>query len=197
MGSKTCDLFEVNTIQDTPIGPSSLIPTINGSSIAFKKIDLAVVFSEANSTIESLYEAVRIRHPLLRLSQSDRLDPGKYSQFLAIEVKSLDGSYYAASVQLAVWLAAGLQKMKLLRELATEMRSETEPSPVHLLPFMAIAVSGHVWNLHIASKADDGVVVRFTSPLLRPFELWLIVCLVIVIANYKFELANLRPSCYW
>lgn len=141
--------------QTTPISPPSLIPTLEGLPIAFIKIDHAIVFSETNAEVKDLYNTVKTRHHRLRLCQSDNLALGRFIQFARIEVKSADGSYYAASAQLAVWLSAGLEKMRLLKELATGMEDETP-----LLSSVGISVTGYVWNLHLAAKAADGTVVR-------------------------------------
>ncbi|KAK2813979.1 hypothetical protein FQN50_000383 [Emmonsiellopsis sp. PD_5] len=165
MGGEKNDLFEVIPIQTTPIGPRSLIPTLADKPIAFKEIDLAVVFSEANTDLNNLYKRIGIRHPGLTLCQSEDLLLSQCSQFTAIEIKSPDGSYYAASIQLAVWLSAGLEKMRQLREQAAGIDNKTGASYEPLMPFVGIIVTGCVWNLHLADKAEDGTV-RIYGPLI-------------------------------
>lgn len=77
-----------------------------------KKIDFAVVFSESNVNVESLYKGIRKNHPGLPLCPSEDLTLSEVSQFAAVGIKSPDGSYYSATVQLAVWLSAGLEKVR-------------------------------------------------------------------------------------
>ncbi|KAK2794534.1 hypothetical protein FQN52_008115 [Onygenales sp. PD_12] len=149
---------EVVPIKTTPIGPRSLIPTLANNPIAFKKVDFAVVFSETYTNLNNLYKRIGIRHPGLTLCQSEDLVISQRSQFAAIEITSPDGSYYAASIQLAVWLSAGLKKMRQLKEQASGTDDETAASYEPLMPFVGIIVTGCVWNLHLADKAEDGTV---------------------------------------
>ena len=142
------------------MGPPALIPTLHGRLIAFKKIDLAVVFSGQEPQLKRLYTGVMKRHDSLWLTQSEDPSLRRLSQFIAIEIKSPDGSYYGASVQLGIWLAAGLEKHRQLRELAAEWsETETASQAENLLPSVGISVTGHVWNLHFAWKCPDGTVV--------------------------------------
>lgn len=144
--------------QSISIGPPDLIPTYEGHPVAFKKIDLAVVFSNVHKGIRPLYMAIQKRHGYLNLCQTE--DPGlrRFSQFAAVEVKSPDGSYYAASVQLGVWMSAGLERIRQLRDLAASQTDEETESSCPP-PYVGIAVTGHVWNVHLASKEVDGRVV--------------------------------------
>ena len=151
--------------QTVGISPAELIPTLDGKPIAFKKVDHAVVLSFFQNEMRPTYDAIRKRHPLLSLCQSEDPELTRFVQFAAVEVKSPDGSYYGASVQLAVWMAAGLQRMSELREMArsNEIESESEASAdgdrTSIPPYIGIAVTGHVWNLHLAGKDQDGTVV--------------------------------------
>lgn len=128
-------------------------------------------------------------HPGLHLSQSDEAAIFFSCQLAAVEIKSPDGSYYGASVQLAIWLAAGLEKMRQLKELAAAASaasagtssplaaSSSAPVPASggaapvpgagdapdhaspLLTYPGIAVVGQAWYLHLATKSADGTVV--------------------------------------
>lgn len=125
-------------------------------------MDLILAFDKSNPEIGQLTSKVLKRDPFLSLSQTDDPTVGTHSHCVAIEVKSPDGSFYGSSLQLATWLAAGLEKMNLLLESASEalgrkkQKDQKSNSP---LPFIGIAVIGHTWNLHVASKADNGDVV--------------------------------------
>ncbi len=67
-----------------------------------------------------------------------------------IEVKEGGGDYNEAIMQLAIWCAAGLEKVKRLN-----------PSVEYeqLQPFIGWTIIGHEWKLHIAWKESDGGVV--------------------------------------
>lgn len=151
--------------QNAGIGPSSLIPTRHGKPIAFKKVDLAIVFSEKDLERAKLNSAVREHFEELCQSEDGKLR--RVCQFAAIDMKSPDGSYYGASVQLGIWLAAGLEKTRELKAAAAARRvaaASQTASPIEetpLLPYVGIAVVGHVWNLHLGSKAADGTVVSY------------------------------------
>lgn len=145
--------------QNTGIGPPSLIPTLHGKPIAFKKVDLAIVFSGKDPEHKKLNSALR-KH-VLELCQSQDGKVRRLCQFAAIEIKSPDGSYYGASVQLGIWLAAGLEKMRELKAAAAASQTAFLIEETPLLPYVGIAVIGHVWNLHLGSKAADGTVVSY------------------------------------
>lgn len=103
---------------------------------------------------------MRMRHGGLALSQAHDPSLSRLAQLCGIEIKSPDGSYYASSVQLAIWLSAGLENMRLLKELATGMGVQAPTNQASLLPFIGLSIIGHVWNFHLAEKASDGTVIR-------------------------------------
>lgn len=147
------------------IGPPSLIPTVADEPLAFKKVDLAIIFSDSEPDLNMLYSKIMEKDAVSELCQSEDPTLCEFCQFGAIEVKSPDGSYYGASVQLAIWLAAGLEKTRQLRKFATakdhdhitRLKAASQEEP--LLPNVGISVNGHVWNLHVAWKGIDGAVV--------------------------------------
>lgn len=145
--------------QNTEIGPPSLIPTLDGKPIAFKKIDLAIVFSEQNPKHRRLICAVR--KDFKELCQSEEGPFRRFCQFAAIEIKSPDDSYYEASVQLGIWLAAGLEKTRELKAAANASQTSFSIEDTTLLPYVGIAVVGHVWHLHLGTKSADGSVVSY------------------------------------
>lgn len=178
--------------QTASITPS-LIPVFCGQPFAFKKVNSAISLSDANREVGQLYQEISKRYPMLQLSQSDHESIKRYCQLAAIEIKSPDGSYYGATIQLAIWLAAGLEKMRQLRELAITgvpdlvsastsgdvaagsdgrgytfapggvPADQSSDSAYPLLPYVGIAVVGHAWYLHLAVKAADGTVVSSES----------------------------------
>jgi len=86
------------------------------------------------------------------LSQTEDATLGHMALMLALEAKSLDGTYNDASIQLAIWLAAGLEKM---RELASLPIIDDEIQDDRLMPFVGLTVVGHQWELHIAVKSAN------------------------------------------
>ena len=132
--------------------------------MAFKKVDLAIAFSDTESQFGWIYDEAKNRNDDIALCQTEDASFRRLSQFGAVEVKSPDGSYYESSVQLAIWLAAGLEKSRQLTELArintSQPESGTRDKGASLLPYLGISVVGHVWNLHVAWKSADGTVVR-------------------------------------
>jgi hypothetical protein len=67
-----------------------------------------------------------------------------------IEVKEVGGDYNEAVMQLAIWSAAGLEKLKT--QGPNILHTET-------LPSLGWTVIGHDWKLHISWKDADGRVV--------------------------------------
>ncbi|KAK2805304.1 hypothetical protein FQN50_006205 [Emmonsiellopsis sp. PD_5] len=175
-------LFTVKNIQTTLISPTSLIPVLQNKPFAVKKIDMSISLSGARRDLRNLYLSIRKRHSGLNLSQIEDPKTHHSVQFAGIEVKSPDGSYYDASIQLAIWLAAGLQKLTYLRELADSVvspssvpvgigapadRATDVPSDSmgRLPPYLGIAIVGHSWYVHMGSKEADGTVIIY-GPLL-------------------------------
>lgn len=72
-----------------------------------------------------------------------------------IEIKEMGGDMNEALLQLAVWTAAGLEKLKSLVN-ADEV--------VEMLPLLGITVTGHEWRIHISWKVpSNGETVRSIS----------------------------------
>lgn len=68
-----------------------------------------------------------------------------------IEVKEAGGDYNEAVMQLGVWCAAGLEKIRSMISPGVEQTL--------LQPSLGWTVIGHEWKLHIAWKEIDGNVV--------------------------------------
>ncbi|PGH33543.1 hypothetical protein GX50_03615 [[Emmonsia] crescens] len=156
-------MFEVSDVQTVSIGPVSLVPVRHGCPILLKKVDFSISFSRDDPEIGNFYENIHKRWDL-SLSQTEDPLVGYECQIAAIEIKSPDGIYDSSSLQLATWLAAGLENMRLLQARAREVRGIQGEDENGLLPFIGITAVGHVWSLHIASKEKDGTV-RLYGPL--------------------------------
>ncbi|EEP80798.1 predicted protein [Uncinocarpus reesii 1704] len=149
-------LFGVAEVQSVGIGPASLMPTVD-HEIPFKKVDFLVLFSKENEEVGSITNAAIKTQRGLLLSQTEDPFIGYHTQFVALEAKTPEGGYYTSSMQLVTWMAAGLEKVRLLKQLADQV-SNKQGRP-EILPCIGISVVGHIWNLIIGMKADNGDVV--------------------------------------
>jgi len=163
-------MLNVQSIQTQSIS-SSLLPTHTSISFA-KKADLALAFSPSHPEVFRTLEPVHNQYPELSLSQMDDAYTMRVPLVAGVEVKERGGSYNEATVQLGVWCAAGLEKLRRLREERHEKRlresgevdeplrreGEGEGGP-ELPPFLGWTVVGHEWKLHVVWKDGSGNVV--------------------------------------
>jgi hypothetical protein len=70
-----------------------------------------------------------------------------------IEVKEGGGDYNEAITQLAIWSAAGLEKVRSLNPML---------GYEDLKPFVGWTIIGHEWKLHLAWREGDGRVVSLS-----------------------------------
>ncbi|EEP78554.1 predicted protein [Uncinocarpus reesii 1704] len=151
--------LSVVPVHNISIAPSDLMPKVD-HLIPFKKVDYLISFSSKHGDVGPLTSAALKSQRDLSLSQT--LDPrvGSTPHFVAVEVKTPDGAYLPSSVQLVTWMAAGLEKVRQLKEEAEQISKEPEQGDI-LLPFIGISVTGHIWNLLITAKAEDGTVTMY------------------------------------
>lgn len=168
----TPPMLNVESIQTQSIS-SSLIPVSTTTSFA-KKADLALAFSLSHPEVLRTLEPIHTRCPELNLSQMEDAYTMRVPLVAGVEVKEPGGSYSEATVQLGVWCAAGLEKLRRLREEAHERRTnealEVDNPPSgeggverdeELPPFVGWTVVGHDWKFHVAWKDSSGKVVSF------------------------------------
>jgi hypothetical protein len=171
----TPPMLNVRSVQTQAIS-SSLIPTHTSTSFA-KKADLALAFSLSHPEVLRTLEPIHTRYPELSLSQMEDAYTMRVPLIAGVEVKEPGGSYSEATVQLGVWCAAGLEKLRRLREEAHERRTneavEVDKQPPgeggaegddELPPFVGWTVVGHDWKFHVAWKDSSGKVVSFFVP---------------------------------
>lgn len=162
-------MLNVQSIQTQAIS-SSLLPTHTSTSFA-KKADLALAFSLSHPEIFRTLEPIHIQCPELSLSQMEDAYTMRVPLVAGVEVKERGGSYNEAIVQLGVWCAAGLEKLRRLREEGykkrTRARGEMDEPPRiegeteeerELPPLVGWTVVGHEWKLHIVWKDGSGKV---------------------------------------
>ncbi|KAH0541369.1 hypothetical protein FGG08_004133 [Glutinoglossum americanum] len=137
-----------------------LVPCITNIPIPFKKVDFVIAFSNVDPQTRQLYMSVFKAHPKLTLSQTEDAATGHMALLTTLEVKSPDGTYNAASVHLATWWAAGLEKMRQLARLPIlgDEAASVEARDSGLMPFVGWTVVGHRWELHVAVKRPSGRV---------------------------------------
>jgi hypothetical protein len=163
-------MLNVQSIQTQAIS-SSLLPTHTATSFA-KKADLALAFSLSHPEVSRTLEPIHTQYPELSLSQMEDAYTMRVPLVAGVEVKERGGSYNEATVQLGVWCAAGLEKLRRLREEGHEKRTrergEVDEPPRkegeaeeerELPPFVGWTVVGHEWKLHVVWKDESGNVV--------------------------------------
>ena len=149
---------------------NSLVPHIGSQPVTFKKVDIAVSFSDEGDKAKQVLKKVWSKHPMVPLCQTDDPRIAYLPQLLAIEVKPHDGSYCESSLQLGIWMAAGLERICQLRTLASQRPPSigTEQQSGHIPPLVGVTVVGHVWSLHLTSKDETGLVVSMQFSLHLP-----------------------------
>jgi hypothetical protein len=179
-----CDnesLLRVESIQTQAID-RAFLPLHVSQSLA-KKADLALAFSADNVEVAAVLQSLSKTHSGIPLSQMTDAYTSTVPLVCGIEVKERGGDYNEAIVQLAIWCAAGLERLRGLREIGQnhtlqpqtafirETRGETQDETQTrgrerttfeddgLLPFLGWTVIGHDWKLHISWKDSSGNVV--------------------------------------
>ncbi|KAG0644966.1 hypothetical protein D0Z07_9315 [Hyphodiscus hymeniophilus] len=148
----------IQSIQTQSIDPT-VLPFHASMSLA-KKADLALSFSIEHPTVLESVEPIYTANPSINLSQMTDAYTSTVPLVCGLEVKERGGDYNEAITQLAIWSAAGLERLRELRE-----RVRTPEDQEDLPPFLGWTVIGHDWKLHISWKNAQGEVV---SPLHDP-----------------------------
>ncbi|KAH9203980.1 hypothetical protein DL95DRAFT_471897 [Leptodontidium sp. 2 PMI_412] len=162
-------MLNVQSVQTQAIS-SSLLPTHTSTSFA-KKADLALAFSLSHPEVFHALEPIHTQYPDLCLSQMEDAYTMRVPLVAGVEVKERGGSYNEATVQLGVWCAAGLEKLRRLREEGHDKRTRERgeaDEPLRwegeaegggeLPPFVGWTVVGHEWKLHVVWKDRSGNV---------------------------------------
>ncbi|PBP16596.1 hypothetical protein BUE80_DR012672 [Diplocarpon rosae] len=147
-------MLRVHSIQTQSIDPTFLPKHISQSFA--KKADLALAFSCDHPSVAAAIEPVQKANPDLCLSQMTDAYTSTVPLACCLEVKEGGGDYNEAILQLGIWCAAGLERLRGLRTLAEpNSRSDLEEE---LPPFLGWTVVGHDWKLHISWKDEGGNV---------------------------------------
>jgi len=136
------------------VSPTELLPLNPDGRLMSKKIDYTLCLEPDADELEKIEKVLKqmVRgtdsvcqslHPMLKYR----------SLFGATEIKKASGP--DALPQLAVWSCAGLTKLsRLVQDSKTKL-------PLPLLPCWS--VTGHQWQLYMAKRCSDTLVVRSLS----------------------------------
>ena len=164
-------MLRVHSIQTQSVDPTFL-PKHVSQSFA-KKADLALAFSSDHPIVATAIEPVQKANPDLALSQMTDAYTSMVPLVCCLEVKERGGDYNEAIIQLGIWSAAGLERLRGLRTLSRgnrrrgsrqeEEEEEEEEEKEELPPFLGWTVVGHDWKFHISWKDTNGNVVSNPS----------------------------------
>ena len=116
----------------------------NGESPLDKNIDYGLAFRPESSGFASLYQQTSMRDNIC-LCQMNDLYTEKMVLMAGLEVKPARGAELEATVQLALWLAAGLScRSQLLAAVGTNAKA------MDTVPLLGWTVVGHEWKLYMA-----------------------------------------------
>lgn len=108
--------------------------------------------------MRDFYDKISLGGHGYQISQTTDAFTKRVLLFSGMEIKSDDGGKKEALAQLAVWLAAGLEK---IRQLGEQLKDEGEDSINWMLPSLGLTVIGHDWYIYLAYKVGDEVVRTF------------------------------------
>lgn len=151
-------MLRIEGIQTQSIDPA-FVPGHASQSYA-KKADPALAFSSGNLTVATAVEPVQNANPDVALSQMTDAYTSTVPLVCCLEVKEWGGDHNEAILQLAVWCAAGLERLRGLWALAL---SDDERDLGELPPLLGWTVVGHDWKFHISWKDGAGNVVSLLS----------------------------------
>lgn len=97
-------------------------------------------------------------NPDIALSQMTDAYTSTVPMVCCLEVKERGGDYNEAIIQLGIWCAAGLERLRGLRALGG-CNSGGDLDEEELPPFLGWTVVGHDWKFHISWKDAGGNVV--------------------------------------
>jgi hypothetical protein len=110
--------------------------------------------------VRGFYDKISLGGHGYQISQTTDAFTKRILLFSGMEVKSDDGGKKEALAQLAIWLAAGLEKV---RQLGEQVRAEGQDSINWLLPSLGLTIIGHDWYIYLAYKVSNEVVRTFLA----------------------------------
>jgi hypothetical protein len=136
----------------------ALLPTIDTIPVA-KKADLAILLSRLHPDVKLMKDKIATEHgPRFTLSQLTDAWTCAVPQVCGFEIKAANGDAEEASLQLAVFLAAGITKNRRLADIRRAMHPESQ-TPFKPRPMVGWTVVRHGWHFHMAWEGVDGTIV--------------------------------------
>ncbi|KAF8855803.1 hypothetical protein BDZ45DRAFT_727874 [Acephala macrosclerotiorum] len=150
-------MLRVHSIQTQSID-AAFLPQHASQSFA-KKADLALAFSSDHPAVAIAIEPVHKANPDMALSQMTDAYTSTVPLVCCLEVKERGGDYNEAIIQLGIWCAAGLERLRGLRALGRSDSGRDLEEDEELSPFLGWTVVGHDWKFHISWKDTSGNVI--------------------------------------
>lgn len=107
-----------------------------------KKVNFLISYNDTHSCVKEIVRAIHSKHHVLFLSPTEDTNEAYYPQLVAIEVQTPDGGYLSSSLQLATWLAVGLEKVRQLN-IQTGASCGEDRSAHLLMLLMGVTVMGN------------------------------------------------------
>ncbi|KAL3477471.1 hypothetical protein BJX99DRAFT_269872 [Aspergillus californicus] len=159
---KECQILQLISVQSQQIDQSLLPRSKNALSKISKKADYTLSFCCHDSLVRDFYNKISLGGHGYQISQTTDAFTKRILLFSGMEVKSDEGSKKEALAQLAIWLAAGLEKIRQLGE-QVKGEGEGEDSTNWLLPSIGLTIIGHDWYIYLAYKI--GTEVHVVGPI--------------------------------
>jgi len=142
---------------------SDLLPQQNGKPIPTVKVDHMLQFNPGHRNIGPLQKPVfQSQPPSFSLSAFSDPVASKTFTCAVVEAKAPGGSFQEASYQIAVALAAILERVKLLDGKNGQVGDMRD-----CMPAIGWIVHGHFWTLHVSYREPDGSIVCFSQLLFK------------------------------
>jgi hypothetical protein len=119
-----------------------------------KKADLAFAFHSNSDRAKSLYTRFEKAHPRLDLSHLTDAYTGRVLVTYALEGKTNTGDQTEATLQLSIFHAAALQKLKSFHGKTADLGQ--------IPPMLGWTMVGHEWRCSITSFATDESIVSLS-----------------------------------
>ncbi|CAI6336976.1 unnamed protein product [Periconia digitata] len=151
--------LEINSVQSQSIHPDYLSIDISGLAVS-KKADFVLAFcGDDNENISKVYENFRSDNKGATLSPMTDAYTSGTALACAIELKEAGGKATEAEMQLAVYHAAMLWKIRELVNMRRERPMEEKEIESLVPSVLGWTVIGHKWSLYISSLLPDNSIM--------------------------------------
>lgn len=154
---KRSSALKVESVQTQTINPDVLPVTPKNYRVQ-RKADFTFSFDRNAPEVSRLYSRLNLAGLSETISQTMDANTKRLALFSGIEVKQENGGKDEALVQLAIWLAAGLESLRRLGELGQKRPYMAQ----ELCPTVGWTVIGHDWHTYIAYMATQDGQNSFT-----------------------------------